>query len=80
MNLVIQTFVSFSVGAVFHLYTHHAIWKVWRFDKKGSNDFIIILYSVLYVLMTIIMDSFPQEDVIDFFNALFPNFVQLMGE
>lgn len=30
--------------------------------------------------MTIIMDSFPQEDVINFFNALFPNFVQLMGE
>ena len=39
-----------------------------------------ILYSVLYILPSIIMDSFPQEDVIDFFNAFFPNFVQLMGE
>lgn len=52
-----------------------------KFDAltKKVNDFIIILYSVLYVLISI-MDSFPQEDVIDFFNALFPNFVQLMGE
>ena len=54
-----------------------------KFDAltKKVNYFIIILYSVLYVLISIIfMDSFPQEDVIDFFNALFPNFVQLMGE
>lgn len=54
-----------------------------KFDAltKKVNDFIIILHSVLYVLISIIfMDSFPQEDVIDFFNALFPNFVQLMGE
>ena len=53
-----------------------------KFDAltKKVND-IIILYSVLYVLISIIfMDSFPQEDVIDFFNALFPNFLQLMGE
>ena len=53
-----------------------------KFDTltKKVNDFIVILYSVLFVLMSIIMNSFPQEDVIDFFNALFPNFVQLMGE
>lgn len=53
-----------------------------KFDAltKKVNDFIVILYSVLYILTSIIMDSFPQEDVIDFFNALFPNFVQLMGE
>ena len=54
-----------------------------KFDAltKKVNDVIIILYSVLYVLISIIfMDSFLQEDVIDFFNALFPNFVQLMGE
>lgn len=53
-----------------------------KFDAltKKVNDFIIILYSVLYVLISVIMDSFPQEDVIDFFNALFPNFVQLMGK
>ena len=53
-----------------------------KFDAltKKVNDFIIILYSVLYVLISVIIDSFPQEDVIDFFNALFPNFVQLMGE
>ena len=53
-----------------------------KFDAltKKVNDFVIILYSVLYDLISVIMDSFPQEDVIDFFNALFPNFVQLMGE
>ena len=53
-----------------------------KFDAltKKVNDFVIILYSVLYDLISIIMDSFPQEDVIDFFNALFPNFVQLMGQ
>lgn len=53
-----------------------------KFDAltKKVNDFIIILHSVSYILISIIMDSFPQEDVIDFFNALFPNFVQLMGE
>ena len=53
-----------------------------KFDAltKKVNDFVIILYSVLYDLISIIMDSFPQEDVIDFFNALFPNFLQLMGE
>ena len=53
-----------------------------KFDAltKKVNDFVIILYSVSYGLISIIMDSFPQEDVIDFFNALFPNFVQLMGE
>ena len=53
-----------------------------KFDAltKKVNDFIIILHSVSYILVSIIMDSFPQEDVIDFFNALFPNFVQLMGE
>lgn len=53
-----------------------------KFDAltKKVNDFIVILYSVLHILTSIIMDSFPQEDVIDFFNALFPNFVQLMGE
>ena len=53
-----------------------------KFDAltKKVKDFIIILYSVLYILISIIMDSFLQEDVIDFFNALFPNFVQLMGE
>lgn len=53
-----------------------------KFDAltKKVKDFIIILYSVLYILISIVMDSFLQEDVIDFFNALFPNFVQLMGE
>lgn len=53
-----------------------------KFDAltKKVNDFIIILHSVSYILISIIMDSFPQEDVIDFFNALFPNFLQLMGE
>lgn len=53
-----------------------------KFDAltKKVNDFIIILHSVSYILVSIIMDSFPQEDVIDFFNALFPNFLQLMGE
>ena len=53
-----------------------------KFDAltKKVNDFIIILHSVSYILISIIMDSFPQEDVIDFFNALFPNFLQLMGK
>ena len=77
-------------GAVFYMYTYHGFWKFWCFGDKGElqnhllkvSKCIIeqlrLWYFKLFRLIHCFL--FKQEDIMSFFNATFPDFVQVMGE